>query len=122
MKNITLRQLRVFAAVAHHKNFSRAAAELHLSQPAVSTQIKEFANFVGLPLFERIGRKTYLTAAGNEMLHCANAIAQCLKEAEEALAQLKGVTGGGVDAAGVSARAYFFSPLVAAPRATHPPI
>jgi LysR family transcriptional regulator, low CO2-responsive transcriptional regulator len=78
MKNITLRQLRVFAAAARHKNFSRAAAELHLSQPAVSTQIKEFGNFVGLPLFERIGRKTYLTAAGNEMLHCANAIAQCL--------------------------------------------
>src|SRR5437763_11838411 len=42
-KNLTLRQLRVFAAAARHMNFSRAAEELHLSQPAVSTQIKEFA-------------------------------------------------------------------------------
>jgi len=47
-----------------HMNFSRAAEELHLSQPAVSTQIKEFASHVGLPLFERIGRKTFLTPAG----------------------------------------------------------
>ena len=76
MKNVTLRQLRVFAAAARHMNFSRAAEELHLSQPAVSTQIKEFTTYVGLPLFERIGRRTYLTAAGAEMLHCANAIAQ----------------------------------------------
>jgi DNA-binding transcriptional LysR family regulator len=113
MKNITMRQLRVFAAAARHKNFSRAAAELHLSQPAVSTQIKEFSSFVGLPLFERIGRKTYLTAAGDEMLHCANAIAQVLKEAEDALAQLKGVTGGRLNVAVISAGDYFFPQLLA---------
>jgi DNA-binding transcriptional LysR family regulator len=112
----------VFAAAARHKNFSRAAAELHLSQPAVSTQIKEFGNFVGLPLFERIGRKTYLTAAGNEMLHCANAIAQCLKEAEEALAQLKGVTGGRLNVAVISAGDYFFPRVLAAFREAHPGI
>jgi DNA-binding transcriptional LysR family regulator len=122
MKNITLRQLRVFAAAARHKNFSRAAAELHLSQPAVSTQIKEFGNFVGLPLFERIGRKTYLTAAGDEMLHCANAIAQVLKEAEDALAQLKGVTGGRLNVAVISAGDYFFPRVLAAFGASHPGI
>ena len=57
MKNVTLRQLRVFEAVARHMNFSRAAEELHLSQPAVSTQIKELTTHVGLPLFERLGRR-----------------------------------------------------------------
>src|SRR5215469_2115995 len=120
MRNVTLRQLRVFATAARHMNFSRAAEELHLTQPAVSTQIKEFAAYVGLPLFERIGRKTYLTPAGAEMLQCANAIAQRLKEAEDALAQLKGVTGGRLNVAVISAGDYFFPRMLAAFGASHP--
>jgi LysR family transcriptional regulator, low CO2-responsive transcriptional regulator len=120
VKNITLRQLRVFSTAARHMNFSRAAEELHLSQPAVSTQIKEFAAFLGLPLFERIGRRTYLTAAGTEMLACANAIAQRMKETEDALAQLKGVTGGRLNVAVISAGDYFFPRVLAAFGASHP--
>ena len=103
MRNVTLRQLRVFEAVARHMNFSRAAEELHLSQPAVSTQIKELAAHVGLPLFERLGRKTYLTPAGDEMLHCARSITQRIRETEDAVAQLKGVTGGRLNVAVISA-------------------
>jgi DNA-binding transcriptional LysR family regulator len=120
MRSVTLRQLRVFAAAARHMNFSRAAEELHLSQPAVSTQIKEFAASVGLPLFERIGRRTYLTPAGEEMLHCARAITQRLKEAEDALAQLKGVTGGRLNVAVISAGDYFFPRMLAEFGAGHP--
>jgi DNA-binding transcriptional LysR family regulator len=122
VRHVTLRQLRVFAAAARHMNFSRAAEELHLSQPAVSTQIKEFASHVGLPLFERIGRTTYLTPAGEEMLHCARAITQRLREAEEALAQLKGVTGGRLNVAVISAGDYFFPRVLAAFGASHPGI
>jgi LysR family transcriptional regulator, low CO2-responsive transcriptional regulator len=122
MKHVTLRQLRVFAAAARHMNFSRAAEELHLSQPAVSTQIKEFAASVGLPLFERIGRKTYLTPAGEEMLECAKAITLRLREAEEALGRLKGVTGGRLNVAVISAGDYFFPRVLAAFGATHPGI
>jgi DNA-binding transcriptional LysR family regulator len=122
VKNVTLRQLRVFAAAARHMNFSRAAEELHLSQPAVSTQIKDFAALVGLPLFERIGKKTYLTAAGEEMLECAKAITQRLKEAEDAVAQLKGVTGGRLNVAVISAGDYFFPQVLAAFGAAHPGI
>jgi len=120
MRSVTLRQLRVFAAAARHMNFSRAAEELHLSQPAVSTQIKEFAAGVGLPLFERIGRRTYLTPAGEEMLQCARAITQRLKEAEDALAQLKGVTGGRLNVAVISAGDYFFPRMLAQFGAGHP--
>ena len=120
MKNLTLRQLRVFAAAARHMNFSRAAEELHLSQPAVSTQIKEFASSIGLPLFERIGRKTYLTPAGEEMLQCAKGITQRLKEAEDAVARLKGVTGGRLNVAVISAGDYFFPRVLAAFGASHP--
>jgi DNA-binding transcriptional LysR family regulator len=119
MRNITLRQLRVFATAARHMNFSRAAEELQLSQPAVSTQIKDFGASVGLPLFERIGRRTYLTPAGAEMLACANAIAQRLKEAEDTLAQLKGVTGGRLNVAVISAGDYFFPRVLAAFGALH---
>jgi LysR family transcriptional regulator, low CO2-responsive transcriptional regulator len=120
MKNVTLRQLRVFAAAARHMNFSRAAEELHLSQPAVSTQIKEFASYVGLPLFERFGRKTYLTAAGEEMLQCAKAITQRMKEAEDTLARLKGITGGRLNVAVISAGDYFFPRVLATFGASHP--
>src|SRR2546429_9457382 len=93
MRNVTLRQLRVFATAARHMNFSRAADELHLSQPAVSTVLKQLASQVGLPLFERIGRRTFLTPAGGEMLGCARAITQRMRAADAALAKLQGVTG-----------------------------
>ena len=122
MKHVTLRQLRVFLAAARHMNFSRAAEELHLTQPAVSTQIKELATELGLPLFERIGRRTYLTPAGEEMLQCARAIVQRLKETEEALAQLKGLTGGRLNVAVISAGDYFFPRVLAAFGAQHPGI
>jgi LysR family transcriptional regulator, low CO2-responsive transcriptional regulator len=122
MKHVTLRQLRVFAAAARHMNFSRAAEELHLSQPAVSTQIKEFASSVGLPLFERIGRRTYLTPAGEEMLQCAQSITQRLKEAEDALARLKGITGGRLNVAVISAGDYFFPRVLAVFGASNPGI
>jgi len=122
MKHLTLRQLRVFEAAARHRNFSRAAEELHLSQPAVSTQLKEFSALVGLPLFERIGRRSYLTPAGEEMLQCARAIEQRLKEAGDALTQLKGVTGGRLNVAVISAGDYFFPRLLAAFGSAHPGI
>jgi DNA-binding transcriptional LysR family regulator len=120
MKNVTLRHLRVFAAAARHMNFSRAAEELHLSQPAVSTQIKEFTSYAGLPLFERVGRKSYLTPAGEEMLQCAKAITQRLKEAEDTLARLKGVTGGRLNVAVISAGDYFFPRVLAEFGLSHP--
>lgn len=122
MKHVTLRQLRVFMAAARYMNFSRAAEELHLTQPAVSTQIKELSAGVGLPLFERIGRRSYLTPAGEELQQCARAIVQRLRETEDALAQLKGVTGGTLNVAVISAGDYFFPRLLAAFGAAHPGI
>ncbi len=122
MRHVTLRQLRVFLAAARSMNFSRAAEELHLTQPAVSTQIKELATGVGLPLFERIGRRSYLTPAGVELQQCAKAIVQRLRETEDALAQLKGVTGGQLNVAVISAGDYFFPRVLAAFGASHPGI
>jgi len=67
MRNVTLRQLRVFESVARHLSFSRAAEEQHLTQPAVSMQVKALEEQAGLPLFEQIVKKIFLTEAGKEL-------------------------------------------------------
>src|SRR5438309_8892822 len=113
MKSATLRQLKVFESVARHLSFTRAAEELHLSQPAVSTQVKELEGHAGLPLFEQLGRTIYLTQAGVEMLHHSRAIIQQFREAEEAMQQLKGISGGKLNVAVISAGDYFFPRLLA---------
>jgi DNA-binding transcriptional LysR family regulator len=112
MKNATLRQLKVFETVARHLSFSRAAEELHLTQPAVSTQIKTLEGHVGLPLFEQLGKKIYLTPGGNELLKFSSAIISQFQEAEEALTQFKGISGGRLDVAVISAGDYFFPRLL----------
>jgi len=93
MKHVTQRQLRAFEAVARNRSFSRAAEEMHLTQPAVSTLIKQLEAHAGLALFEQLGKKIYLTTAGTEMLRHARAIIAQLREAEDAMAQLKGISG-----------------------------
>ena len=122
MKNATLRQLKVFESVARHLSFTRAAEELHLTQPAVSVQVKELEGHVGLPLFEQLGRKIYLTQAGAEMLHHSRAIIQRFREVEEALQQLKGIAGGKLNVAVISTADYFFPRLLAQFARRHPGI
>lgn len=92
--NVTLRQLEVFEVVARLLSYTKASKELHLSQPAVSMQIKQLEENAGLPLFEQVGRKTYLTEAGQEMYHYCRTIAHQLEEADEVFEQLKGLKSG----------------------------
>ena len=92
--HLTLRQLEIFEAVAHHLNYTRAAEALHLTQPAVSMQVRQLEDSVGLPLFEQLGRRIHLTTAGREVLGYARAIAQQLDEMEQVLDRLKGLSGG----------------------------
>jgi DNA-binding transcriptional LysR family regulator len=66
--NFTLRQLRAFAAVARTGSFTRAAAELHLSQPALTVQVRELESALGLRLVDRNTRRARLTAIGRELL------------------------------------------------------
>jgi len=112
MKNATLRQLKVFEAVARLLSFSRAAEELHLTQPAVSTQIKKLEGYAGNPLFEQFGKKIYLTAAGTELLQQSRAIIQQFEAAEIAMAQLRGVSGGKLNIGVISAGDYFLPRLL----------
>jgi len=66
--NLTLRQLRAFAAVARHASFTRAAERLHLSQPALTVQIRELEAALEARLFDRNTRQVKLTAIGRELL------------------------------------------------------
>src|SRR3989339_1231178 len=94
MLHLTLRQLQVFEKVASHLNYSRAAEELYLSHPAVSMQIKHLEGHVGLPLFEQMGKKIFLTEAGRELFHYSRNIAQQLAEVEAVFDELKGLEQG----------------------------
>ena len=94
MRRLTLRQFRVFEAVARHLSFSRAAEELHLSQPAVSMQVRGIEVILGLPLTEQLGRKIFLTEAGREVLHASRAITARLDDLQSNLAQLQGIDSG----------------------------
>jgi len=112
MKHATLRQLKVFESVARLLSFSRAAEELHLTQPAVSTQIRKLEEHAGLPLFEQFGKKIYLTPAGAELLDISRGIIQQFELAETAMTQFKGVSGGKLNVAVISAGDYFFPRLL----------
>jgi LysR family transcriptional regulator, low CO2-responsive transcriptional regulator len=112
VKHATLRQLKVFESVARHLSFSRAAEELHLTQPAVSTQIARLQEHAGNALFEQFGKKVYLTAAGEELLAISRDIIAQFERADSAMAQLRGVRGGRLNVGVISAGDYFFPQLL----------
>ena len=97
MLNITIRQLKVFEAVARHLSYTRAAEELHLTQPAVSMQIKQLEEAIGDNVLEKFGKKNYLTAAGKEMQYYGKEILRLLQETEDVLQDLKGLKKGSLD-------------------------
>jgi DNA-binding transcriptional LysR family regulator len=113
LQHVSLRQLRVFESAATNGSFSKAAEMLHLTQPGVSMHIKELETNTGLPLFERLGKKLYLTEAGQELLTRAREILRALKDAEDALDGLKGLRRGRINLAVVSTAKYFVPQLLA---------
>jgi LysR family transcriptional regulator, low CO2-responsive transcriptional regulator len=112
MRHATLRQLKVFEAVARLLSFSRAALELHLTQPAVSTQVRKLEEHAGNVLFEQFGKKIYLTPAGTELLQIARAIIEQFEAADSAMKQFNGVSGGRLNVGVISAGDYFFPRLL----------
>lgn len=114
MRHATLRQMQVFEAVARHLSFSKAAQELNLTQPAVSLQVKQLEGLARLPLFEQVGRRLYLTGAGEVLLGHAYAILGAVTDSEEAMAALRGQKAGGLKIGGVSTAKYFAPFLLSA--------
>lgn len=111
--HLTLRQLDVFASVARHLSYTRAAEQLHLSQPGVSMQVRQLEEAVGLPLFEKLGKQIHLTEAGRELYHYSQSISQELKELEEVMEALKGVKRGHLRISVATTANYFATRLLA---------
>jgi DNA-binding transcriptional LysR family regulator len=122
MRNVTIRQMRAFAAVARNLSFTRAAQELHLTQPAVSQQLRLLEEEVGMPLFEQTGRKIRLAPAGMELLRYATQITELLREAGETLAAMRGLKRGELKLGAVSTAKYFAPTLLSAFTPAYPEV
>ncbi|MEQ9693835.1 LysR substrate-binding domain-containing protein [Shimia sp. SDUM112013] len=83
MTNLTLRQMRYFEALTRHQHFGRAAEACAISQPALSVQIKEMEEELGLPLFERGARQVRLTAIGEEVAARVQAVLRSVEELDD---------------------------------------
>ncbi|MFL5278454.1 MAG: LysR substrate-binding domain-containing protein [Myxococcales bacterium] len=122
MRDVTVRQLQILAAVAKHLSFTRAAGELRMTQPGVSMQVQALEKLARLPLFERAGREVTLTSAGAEVLGFAQAVLRLLDDAEDALAALRGLKAGRIAIAVVSTAKYFAPKLLSLFARRHPEI
>jgi DNA-binding transcriptional LysR family regulator len=107
VKNATLHQLKVFEATARHRSFTRAAEELYLTQPTVSMQVKQLTKTVGLPLFEQVGKRLFLTEAGQELYNTCKEIFEHLNQFEMKTADLKGLKQGKLRISVVTTAKYF---------------
>jgi len=112
--HITLKQFKIIEAVVEHNSYTDAAKALFMSQPAVSMQIKQIEEQIGLQLFERSGKRIKATEAGQELLHYARNIRQQLEEAETVLEELKGLKRGKLHLTMASTANYFAPRLIAA--------
>jgi DNA-binding transcriptional LysR family regulator len=118
---LNLNNLRVFAAVADHRGFTRAAAALHLSQPAVSKAVRGLEHQVGTPLLERGARSVRLTDTGAALHARARELFAVERSAEEELRALRGLEGGTLRVgASTTIATYLLPRLLGRFRARHP--
>jgi DNA-binding transcriptional LysR family regulator len=112
--HMSLRQLELFASVARNESFSRAAEEMHLTQPAVSVQIKHLEDGVGVPLFEYIGRKFFLTEAGRELYAVTSTVFESLERFEMMVSDIQGLKQGKLKLAVTTTAKYFIPRILGA--------
>ena len=122
LKHATLHQLKVFEEVARSGSFTKAAEEMFLSQPTVSQQIKQLTKAAGIPLFEQIGKRIYLTDAGKEVLSVCKDISEKMSQLEMTLADLKGLKQGNLRLAVITTAKYFVPRLLGQFRHRYPGI
>ena len=112
--HLTLQQLRLFEAVSRLGSYTRAAEELFLTQPAVSIQIKRLETQTGLPLFEKIGKKVFPTAAGKAMYDASVDILNRIDDLKISIEELQGTVKGPLQLSVVTTAKYFLPNLLGA--------
>ena len=120
--NITFRQLRLFLALAETGSVSAAAKVMHVTQPTASMQLREVTHAVGVPLYEVVSRRVYLTEAGQALARTARAIASEWDAFEQGISGAKGLTSGRLKVAVVSTAKYFVPRLLGSFCKLHPQI
>jgi DNA-binding transcriptional LysR family regulator len=120
--NVTFRQLRLFLALAETGSVSAAAKAMHVTQPTASMQLKEVSLSVGLPLYEVVGKKIYLTDVGRELALTARAVAQTWDAFAQHVDAVKGLSRGKLRVAVVSTAKYFMPRLIGSFCKRHPEI
>ncbi len=120
--NITFRQLEIFAAVARNLSYTQASEELHLSQPAVSMQVKQIEHLINKSLTEKIGKKLFLTDAGKIMRDYANRILTLRRTLGDTLQSLDGIETGHISIAVPETANQFVTLILAQFRKQHPRI
>ena len=113
LRQITLRQMRGFETVVNCGSVSGAARQLHLTPPAVSLQLRDLENAIGIPLLERSEKGLIPTLAGQELFSVCEGIQASLAQFGENITELKGVDHG-VVSVGVVSTARYFAPTVLA--------
>jgi len=98
--------------VARHKSMTEAARRLHMTQPAVSIQIKQLQQAVDIPLIEVVGRKLHLTEAGERLYEACQAIDLELESFDAVISQLKGGLKGSLNISSASTAKYFLPYLL----------
>lgn len=110
--HFTLQQLKLFEAVSRNNSYTRAAEELHLTQPAVSIQIKRLEEQCGLPIFESVSKKIFTTAAGKALYDASLDILNRAEELKNTIEELKGVVKGPLRLSVVTTSKYFMPHLL----------
>ena len=107
LRHLSLRQLQLFEAIERHGSYTRAAKELYITQPTASMQIKKLEHSVGLPLFEQVGKQTYLTEAGKIIHRHTQQVLDALANMEMEIADMQGLKTGHLRLAVVTTAKYF---------------
>lgn len=103
----TFRQLEIFEAIARLGSFTRASAELHLTQPTVSMQIKKLTEVIGVPLFEQVGKKIFLTEDGEELAQATRAVFGVMDRFVMSVDERQGLKKGQLRLMAISTASYF---------------